>query len=140
MDLTTAFVRSTADGTVDVVVNFGPLTGREATQAEVDRVARRLLTVASDVRVHAVRTHDMGPERETIVHQVVVEADASADQAHAVRDICEDWRSTAPRSARCRRCRSDPAPLGFDISIQAGGHQNPIRRAFRPSVVLPPCT
>lgn len=103
MDLTTAFVRSTADGTVDVVVNFGPLSGREATQAEVDRLARRLLTVAADVRVHAVRTHDMGPDRETIVHQVVVEADASADRAEAVRDICEDWaldcaeeRSLAP--------------------------------------------
>ena len=91
MDLTTAFVRSTADGTVDVVVNFGPLSGREATQAEVDRLARRLLTVAADVRVHAVRTHDMGPDSETIVHQVVVEADASADRADAVRDICEGW-------------------------------------------------
>ena len=91
MDLTTAFVRSTADGTVDVVVNFGPLSGREATQAEVDRLARRLLTVARGVRVHAVRTHDMGHDRETIVHQVVVEADASADRGDAVRDICEDW-------------------------------------------------
>ena len=76
MDLTTAFVRSTADGTVDIVV---------------DRLARRLLSVARDVRVHAVRTHDMGPDRETIVHQVLVEADASADRADAVRDICEDW-------------------------------------------------
>jgi hypothetical protein len=91
MDLTTAFVRSTADGTVDVVVNFGPLSGREATQAEVDRLARRVLTVAGDVRVHAVRTHDMGSDHETIVHQVVVEAEASADQADAVREICEDW-------------------------------------------------
>ena len=91
MDLTTAFVRSTADGRVDVVVNFGPLSGREATQAEVDRLARRLLTVVGDVRVHAVRTHDMGPDRETIVHQVVVEAEASADRAEAVREICEDW-------------------------------------------------
>ena len=91
MDLTTAFVRTVTDGTVEVVVNFGPLSGREATQAEVDRLARRLLTVAAGVRVHAVRTHDMGPDRETIVHQVVVEADASAEHADAVRAICEAW-------------------------------------------------
>ena len=75
----------------EIVVNFGPLSGREATLAEVDRLARRLLEVAGQVRVHAVRTHDMGPESESIVHQVVVEADASADRADAVRDICEDW-------------------------------------------------
>ncbi len=91
MDLTTAFVRATTDGTVEVVVNFGPLSGREATQAEVDRLARRLLAIASDVRVHAVRTHDMGPDHETIVHQVVVEADASPAHADALRDICEAW-------------------------------------------------
>jgi len=75
----------------EIVVNFGPLSGREATLAEVDRLARRLLEVTGQVRVHAVRTHDMGPESESIVHQVVVEADASADRADAVRDICEDW-------------------------------------------------
>ena len=103
MDLTTAFVRSTAATSVEVVVNFGPLSGREATQAEVDRLARRLLAVAADGRVHAVRTHDMGPEHETIVHQVIVEAAAGSEHAEALRLICEDWaidcaqeRSLAP--------------------------------------------
>jgi hypothetical protein len=103
MDLTTAFLRSREDGAIEVVVNFGPLSGREATLAEVDRLARRLLSVASDVRVHAVRTHDMGPDRETIIHQVVAEAYAAAEQADALRDLCEAWaldcaeeRSIAP--------------------------------------------
>jgi hypothetical protein len=106
MDLTTAFVRSSADGAVEVVVNFGPLSGREATLAEVDRLARRLLTAASNVRVHAVRTHDMAPDRETIVHQVVVEADAATERADELRDLCEAWavdcaeeRSVSPLSA-----------------------------------------
>ena len=87
-----AFVRSQAEGEVEIVVNFGPLSGREATLAEVDRLARRLLTTAAaNVVVHAVRSHDMTPETETIVHQVVVEADASAADAGALRDVCEEW-------------------------------------------------
>ena len=91
MDLTTAFVESVGAGTVRIVVNFGPMAGREATQAEVDRLARRLLRVAREVRVHAVRTHDMGQERETIIHQVIAEADAKTEDADALREICEEW-------------------------------------------------
>lgn len=91
MDLTTAFVRSEDERVVEIVVNFGPLSGREATLAEVDRLARRLLGAAGHVRVHAVRTHDMGPESESIVHQVVIEADRSEQDAEALRAICELW-------------------------------------------------
>ena len=91
MNTTVAFLRPGAGGAPEVVVNFGPLTGREATLAEIDRLARRLLDVASRVRVHAVRTHDMTPETETIVHQVVAEADAAPFDGRRLRDICEDW-------------------------------------------------
>jgi len=91
MNQTIAFIRPGAGGTPEIVVNFGPLTGREATLAEIDRLARRLLDVAARVRVHAVRTHDMTPEAETIVHQVVAEADAAASEGDRLRDICEDW-------------------------------------------------
>ena len=91
MNQTIAFIRPGAGGTPEIVVNFGPLTGREATLAEIDRLARRLLDVAARVRVHAVRTHDMTPETETIVHQVVAEATAAASHGDRLRDICEDW-------------------------------------------------
>lgn len=105
MDLTTAFIRSREDAAVEIVVNFGPLSGREATEAEVDRLARRLLAVAEQVRVDAVRSHDMGPDSEAIVHQVVIEADAGAAQAEALRDIAEDW------AADCAAERSlEPLP------------------------------
>ena len=103
MDTTTAFVRTAQDHTVEIVVNFGPLSGREATLAEVDRLARRLLETAAHVRVHAIRTHDMGPGSESIVHQVVVDADATAQEAATLREACEAWaidcadeRSVAP--------------------------------------------
>lgn len=91
MNLAIAFVRSDVDGAVEIVANFGPLSGREATLAEIDRLARRLLEIAANVRVDAVRTHDMGPETEAIVHQVVVEADAPASEAARLRDVCETW-------------------------------------------------
>lgn len=91
MNPTIAFIRPGAGGVPEIVVNFGPLTGREATLAEIDRLARRLLGVAARVRVHAVRTHDMTPETETILHQVVAQADAAASEGDRLRDICEDW-------------------------------------------------
>jgi hypothetical protein len=107
MDTTTAFIQSEADREIVIVVNFGPLSGREATQAEVDRLARRLLRTAAQVRVHAVRSHDMGPSSEAIVHQVVVEADARTSQAGALRSACEAWATdcAAERSVE---------PLGLD--------------------------
>lgn len=106
MDTTTAFVRSDRDGAIEIVVNFGPLAGREATLAEVDRLARRLLGTAEHVRAHAVRIHDMSAQSETIVHQVVVEAVAAAPAADELRRVCETW------AAECAAERS-LEPLGL---------------------------
>ncbi|HEX3291861.1 MAG TPA: hypothetical protein VHR46_10750 [Gaiella sp.] len=91
MDPSIAFVRSDTAGAIELVVNFGPLTGREATLAEIDRLARRLLAIARHVRVDAVRTHDVSDETETIVHQVVVEAEAEPAEAEPLRGVCEAW-------------------------------------------------
>lgn len=91
MDVATAFIRSATDGAIEIVVNFGPLSGREATLAEVDRLARRLLVTAERVNAQAIRSHDMSDDRETIVHQVVVEAVAATSDADALRDTCETW-------------------------------------------------
>jgi hypothetical protein len=106
MDQTIAFIRSDADGAIDIVVNFGPLSGREATLAEVDRLARRLLANVEHVHVHAVRSHDMSAHSESIVHQVVVEAIAPSTEAEALRDLCETW------AAECAAERS-LEPLGL---------------------------
>jgi len=91
MDTTTAFLRSASDGATEVVVNFGLLSGREATLAEVDRLAARLCEVIPEVRVHAVRTHDMGRGAEGVVHQVVVEVGPALSDAETLRAICETW-------------------------------------------------
>ena len=72
MDLPASFVES--DGSV--VVNFGILTGREATIAEVDRLARSLSQAGGDpIRIVSLRTHEYGGGVETAVHQVTASTD-----------------------------------------------------------------
>ena len=91
MDLTTAFLRSDDTGATEIVVNFGPLAGREATLAEVDRLARRLLGDVEYVRVHAIRSHEMSAQSESIVHQVVVQVPDGSEGVEHLREMCEAW-------------------------------------------------
>ena len=106
MDNTLAFIVDTDDSTVEVVVNFGPLTGREATIAEVDRLARRLLEHVDDVTVVAVRRHELTRDHETILHQVLVMAPVAERVAAVLRDRCEAW------AHECAADRMvDPLPL-----------------------------
>jgi len=106
MDTTIAFLRPGGDGTTEIVVNFGLLSGREATLAEVDRLALRLCDVMPEARVHAVRTHDMTRGSESVVHQVVVEAGAAEGDAETMRSISEVW---------AKECAADRSlhPLGL---------------------------
>jgi hypothetical protein len=94
MDTTIAFVRQpVGERGTEIVVNFGLLSGREATLAEVDRLARRLCEALPEVRVHAVRTHDMDAATESVVHQVVVEAGTRPEAVETLRAVCEAWAS-----------------------------------------------
>ena len=106
MDTTIAFLRPASDGATEIVVNFGLLSGREATLAEVDRLARRLCDVIPEARVHAVRTHDMTHGAESVVHQVVVEAGPGEGDAETMRSLSEDW---------AKECAADRSlePLGM---------------------------
>ena len=59
-----------------VVVNFGILTGREATIAEVDRLARSLSQAGGEpIGITAQRQHEYAGGVEAVVHQVVVRVD-----------------------------------------------------------------
>ena len=56
-----------------IVINFGILCGREATQAEIDRLAQALNDQAGagpDITIVASRRQDYGQGIETITHQV----------------------------------------------------------------------
>lgn len=87
-ELPVAFVDE--DGSV--VVNFGILTGREATQAEIDRLARSLQSAAdgeSEMTISSVRRQDYGHGVETVSHQVHVWA--TGHEAPEIEPICREW-------------------------------------------------
>ena len=86
------------DGTL--VVNFGILTGREATQAELDRLAHSLHGAgATELTISAVRRQDYGDAVETVVHQVHVltKCEGSAAQVEA---ICHQWAANCAADRR----------------------------------------
>jgi hypothetical protein len=88
IELPVTFV--TDDGAI--VINFGILTGREATQAEIDRLAQTLNTEADagpDITIVSSRRQDYGPGIETVTHQVVVEV--TAGHPVEVEVLCRAW-------------------------------------------------
>jgi hypothetical protein len=87
-ELPIAFV----DDDRNVIVNFGILTGREATQAEIDRLAQMLhdeTGAGPNITITALRRQDYGQGIETVAHVVRVSADES--QAQAVEATCREW-------------------------------------------------
>src|SRR5262245_31158313 len=77
-----------------IVVNFGLLTGREATQAELDRLALALRRggAGGEMTITAARRQDYGPRAETVSHQVQVSlARSSPPPASWVEAICDAW-------------------------------------------------
>jgi hypothetical protein len=74
----------------DIRVNFGVFAGREATQAEVDDLARALLGEIDAVTVVAEQRTLLGREGEASVHQVRIELDEGADPQRPLL-IAERW-------------------------------------------------
>ena len=77
-----------------VVVNFGILSGREATQAELDRLALALRDAGggSEMTITAARRQDYGRGFEGVVHQVVVTLAGSPPEW--VEGICAAWAAS----------------------------------------------
>ena len=75
-----------------VVINFGLLSGREATQAELDRLALvlRRAGAGAEMTLTAERRQDYGPCFEGVVHQVHVTL-ADSPTTRLVETICRQW-------------------------------------------------
>jgi hypothetical protein len=75
-----------------VVVNFGILSGREATQAELDRLALvlRQAGAGAEMTITAERRQDYAPGFEGVVHQVRVTL-ADFRTTRLVETICREW-------------------------------------------------
>jgi len=77
---------------LEVRVNFGLLTSRTATQAEIDDLAHALRRLATSFAIVSEERHEFGDDVEASVHQVVIEIPAANDEV-AVRivDAAEAW-------------------------------------------------
>jgi hypothetical protein len=74
----------------DIRVNFGMFSGREATQAEIDDLARTLLDEVSAVTIVAEQRTIADRDMEASVHQIRVELDEGADPQRPLL-ISQQW-------------------------------------------------
>jgi hypothetical protein len=66
-------VRSHESPAIEIRVNFGVFAGREATPAEIDRLAEWLLDEVGEVSIISEERHEIDENVEASVHQVRVE-------------------------------------------------------------------
>lgn len=79
-----------------LVVNFGVHSGREATEAEIYRLAQSLLEELGSVEIVAERRYEMAPEMEATVHQVYVELPQDSEgREERLISIVEEWAGDA---------------------------------------------
>jgi hypothetical protein len=83
-----------------VLVNFGILSGREATQAELDRLALafREAGAGAEMTITAERRQDYGRGFEGIIHQVRVTLGDSPTEW--VEAICRAWALSCAEDRR----------------------------------------
>jgi hypothetical protein len=89
--------------------------GRNATQAEIDDLARLLRAEVASFAVIAEERHEFGDDRETSLRQVVIEVsreDAhidTAEQCDRLVALAEMWATA------CIHTRSDLGELGSEL-------------------------
>jgi hypothetical protein len=74
----------------DIRVNFGMFAGREATQAEIDDLARDLLVEVSSITIVAEHRTVADRDMEASVHQIRVELAEDSDTQRPLL-ITEQW-------------------------------------------------
>lgn len=73
----------------ELVVNFGVFAGREATPAEVERLAEALLAETESVEIVCEQRYEFTREAEASVYQIRVVLPASGGEA--MSDAIEEW-------------------------------------------------
>ena len=91
METPVAFVTGHDGSRLELLVNFGILTGREATQAEIDRLARTLDPNPDRLAISAQRRHEYAQGTETVLNLVSVETEAEPDDIPRLLALCEEW-------------------------------------------------
>ena len=94
-DPTLAFARE-REGRPELVVNFGVFSGREATEAEIYRLAQTLLEELETVEIVSEQRYEFDAEVEATVHQVRVLLPESAGGLEGtLLPLVEDWAGDA---------------------------------------------
>src|SRR5438105_5836689 len=77
---------------LEVRVNFGVFAGREATPAEIDRLAEWLLDEVDAVSIVAEEHHEVDGHGEAVIHQVRVEIpDADEELVQRILERAVHW-------------------------------------------------
>lgn len=85
------FVSAGPDGTAELVVNFGVYSGRQATPAEVERLARRLLEDVAAVEIVCEQRYEFTPDAEATVFRVRVTVPGAGHRTGELRDTVTAW-------------------------------------------------
>jgi hypothetical protein len=75
-----------------LVVNFGVFSGREATEAEIYRLAQALLEKIDTVEIVSEQRFAFASDVEATVHQVYVELPSGAEgRENELLNVLQDW-------------------------------------------------
>jgi len=83
-------VNEPSTSALEVRVNFGLLTGREATPAELDELATRLVPLLGSVSLIAEHRQETDGRAEAELHQVRIDLEAD-DPTDEVVAVAEQW-------------------------------------------------
>ena len=80
------------EGRRELVVNFGVFSGREATEAEIYRLAQRLLEELESVEIISECRYEVDADVEATVHQVHIVLPTNAGGSETeLMPIVSDW-------------------------------------------------
>jgi hypothetical protein len=108
-------VRDRETPALEVRVNFGIFAGRNATQAEIDDLARGLNEEVEAFAILAEERHEFANDVESSVRQIVIEIPSEYAGAD-IDELCERVMARAERwAADCIRERSELGELGSEL-------------------------
>jgi hypothetical protein len=86
---------------LEVRINFGMLTGREATAAEIEELAQALVPAVGEVSIVAEERHEIDSHSEAAIHQVRIEigADSLPEERRSREELAGRLIETAERWA-----------------------------------------
>jgi hypothetical protein len=105
---------------LEIRVNFGMFANRDATNAEIDDLARDLLGVLRRVSIVSLRRHEVDGDVEAAIHQVKVEASStdarepSDDLEATLLELVDAWarRAIEHRHVELAEVEAQPEPAG----------------------------